>query len=57
MIIRRKNNNIIGANSVQSVDVPGDFSEKFQKLLGVEPAEPRQNKQKIIIKLSRNSSF
>ena len=47
MIIRRKNNNMIGANSVQSVDVPGDLSEKFQKLLGAEPADPRQNKPKI----------
>lgn len=46
MIIRRKTYSV-GTNGVQSVDVPGDFSEKFQKLLGIKPSDPSKNKPKI----------
>lgn len=46
MIILRKTYSV-GPNGVQSVDVPGDFSSKFQKLLGIDPADPRKNKPKI----------
>jgi hypothetical protein len=46
MIIKRKYYSV-GANGVQSVDAKGDFSSKFQKLLGIEPADPRKNTLRI----------